>query len=131
MPQGRSGRVQKFSPPTGIRSPESPARSESLYRRSYPGPNIHIYIHTHTHTHTRIYIYMYIYTHTHTHTHTYIHTYIHKLTNDVNFLPLCLEHYKLVGNCCLVTLLSDLLECTAKFVALNVCRNMLQYTLKF
>jgi hypothetical protein len=25
--------------PTGIRSPDRPARSESLYRRSYPGPH--------------------------------------------------------------------------------------------
>ena len=37
-PQGRSGRVRKISPPTGIRSPDRPARSESLYRLSYPGP---------------------------------------------------------------------------------------------
>ena len=29
-PQGRSGRVRKISPPTGIRSPDRPARSESL-----------------------------------------------------------------------------------------------------
>ena len=36
-PQGRSGRVLKISPPTGIRSPNRPARSESLYRLSYPG----------------------------------------------------------------------------------------------
>ena len=36
-PQGRSGRVRKISPPTGIRSPDRPARSESLYRLSYPG----------------------------------------------------------------------------------------------
>jgi hypothetical protein len=35
-PQGRSGRVRKMSPPTGIRSPDRPARSQSLYRRSYP-----------------------------------------------------------------------------------------------
>ena len=34
-PQGRSGRVRKISPPTGIRSPDRPARSESLYRLSY------------------------------------------------------------------------------------------------
>ena len=27
--------------PTGIRSPNRPARSESLYRLSYPGPFIH------------------------------------------------------------------------------------------
>ena len=31
-PQGRSGRVRKISLPTGIRSPDRPARSESLYR---------------------------------------------------------------------------------------------------
>ena len=37
-PQGRSGRVRKISPPTGIRSPDRPGRSESLYRLSYPGP---------------------------------------------------------------------------------------------
>jgi hypothetical protein len=36
-PQGRSGRVRKISP-TGIRSPERPARSESLYRLSYRSP---------------------------------------------------------------------------------------------
>ena len=34
-PQGRSGHVQKISPPTRIRSPDRPARSESLYRLSY------------------------------------------------------------------------------------------------
>ena len=28
----------KYRPPTGIRSPDRPARSESLYRLSYPGP---------------------------------------------------------------------------------------------
>ena len=33
----RSGRVQKISPRTGIRSPDRPARSESLYRLGYPG----------------------------------------------------------------------------------------------
>ena len=36
--QGRSGRVRKISPPTGIRSPDRPARIESLYRLSHPGP---------------------------------------------------------------------------------------------
>ena len=36
--QGRSGWVRKISPPTGIRSPDCPARSESLYRLSYRGP---------------------------------------------------------------------------------------------
>ena len=29
--------------PTGIRSPDRPARSESLYRLSYPGPIINLY----------------------------------------------------------------------------------------
>ena len=39
LSQGRSGRVRKVSaPPTGIRSPDSPALSESLYRLSYPDP---------------------------------------------------------------------------------------------
>jgi len=33
----------KSRPPTGIRSPYRPARSESLYRLSYPG-SIYIYI---------------------------------------------------------------------------------------
>ena len=37
-PQGGSGRVLKISPSTGIRSPDRPARSELLYRLSYPGP---------------------------------------------------------------------------------------------
>ena len=37
-PQGRSGRMQKFSPYTGIRSPDRPARSESVYCLSYSGP---------------------------------------------------------------------------------------------
>ena len=39
-PQCRSGPVRKISPPTGIRSPDRPARSESLYRLSYRGPFI-------------------------------------------------------------------------------------------
>jgi hypothetical protein len=37
-PQGRSGRARKISPLTGIRSPDRPACSESVYRLSYPGP---------------------------------------------------------------------------------------------
>ena len=41
-PQGRSVRVRKISPPTGIRSSDLPARSESLYRLSYPGPFLKI-----------------------------------------------------------------------------------------
>ena len=35
-PQGRSGQLRTVSPPTGIRSPDRPARSQSLYRRRYP-----------------------------------------------------------------------------------------------
>jgi hypothetical protein len=35
-PQGRSGQVRKISPPTGIRSPDRPARSQLLYRLRYP-----------------------------------------------------------------------------------------------
>jgi len=35
-PQDRSGQVRKISPSTGIRSPDRPARSQSLYRLSYP-----------------------------------------------------------------------------------------------
>jgi hypothetical protein len=37
-PQSRSGRVRKNSLPTGIWSPDCPARSESRYRLRYPGP---------------------------------------------------------------------------------------------
>ena len=35
-PQGRSGQVRKISPPTGIRSPDRPARRQSLYRQRHP-----------------------------------------------------------------------------------------------
>jgi hypothetical protein len=35
-PQGRSGQVRKISPPTGIRSPDRPDRSQSLYWLRYP-----------------------------------------------------------------------------------------------
>ena len=35
-PQGRFGQVRKFSPPTEIRFPDRQARSQSLYRLSYP-----------------------------------------------------------------------------------------------
>jgi hypothetical protein len=35
-PQGRSGQVRKISPPTAIRSPDRPTRSQSLYRLRYP-----------------------------------------------------------------------------------------------
>jgi hypothetical protein len=37
--QGRSGRGKK-SRPTGIRSPDRPDRSQSLYRLSYPAHNL-------------------------------------------------------------------------------------------
>jgi hypothetical protein len=37
-PQGRSGRVRKLSPPTGIRFSDRAARSEPLYRLRYPDP---------------------------------------------------------------------------------------------
>jgi len=37
-PQGRPGRVRKISSPTGIRSPDRPAHSESRYRLSCSGP---------------------------------------------------------------------------------------------
>jgi len=36
--QGQSGQFRKISPLTGIRSPDRPACSVSLYRLSYPGP---------------------------------------------------------------------------------------------
>jgi hypothetical protein len=36
-PQGWSGRVREVLPPTGIRSPDRPARSESLYVLRYAG----------------------------------------------------------------------------------------------
>jgi hypothetical protein len=37
-PQGRSGRMQKISPPLGFDTPDPPVRSESLYWLSYRGP---------------------------------------------------------------------------------------------
>jgi hypothetical protein len=39
-PQGRPGQVRKISPPTGIQSPDHPARSQSLYRLSYPAQDL-------------------------------------------------------------------------------------------
>jgi hypothetical protein len=35
---GRSWRVRKISPPTGIRSPDRSGRSQSVYRLRYPSP---------------------------------------------------------------------------------------------
>jgi hypothetical protein len=40
-PQGRSGLVQQNLVLTGIRSPDRPARSKSLYRLGYPGPGVY------------------------------------------------------------------------------------------
>jgi hypothetical protein len=37
-PRGRSGRVWKISPPSGVQSMDRPACSELLYRLGYPGP---------------------------------------------------------------------------------------------
>ena len=44
-PQGRSGQVRKISLSTGIRSPDRPARSQSLFRLRYPAHNtfLHLY----------------------------------------------------------------------------------------
>ena len=45
--QDRFGLVRKTSPPTGIRSSDRSAGSESLYRLSYPGPlNLSVADHT-------------------------------------------------------------------------------------
>jgi len=35
-------RCVKSRPPTGIRSPDHPARRQSLYRLSYPGPTLYL-----------------------------------------------------------------------------------------
>ena len=54
-PQGRSGRAENLAP-TGIRSPDRPARSQSLYRLSYthtPSPPIHTYINQNSSVHFR------------------------------------------------------------------------------
>ena len=56
--------------PTEIRSPDRPARRQSLYRLRYPAPYIHMYV--------CMCIYIYIYTHTHTHTHTHTTMYLRK-----------------------------------------------------
>jgi len=37
----------KSRPPIGIRSPDRPARSESIYRLSYPGPGPHPFVYFH------------------------------------------------------------------------------------
>ena len=38
-PQGRYGQVRKIFAPTGIRSPDRPARSQSLHGLRYPNPH--------------------------------------------------------------------------------------------
>ena len=43
----------EYLAPTGIRSPDRPARNESLYRLSYPGP-LHILIPYETYSHNKI-----------------------------------------------------------------------------
>jgi len=43
-PHGRYGSVRKISFPTGIRSPDRPSRSKSLYRRRYPQIYMLLYI---------------------------------------------------------------------------------------
>jgi hypothetical protein len=40
--QRPSGQVRKISPPTGIRSPDRPARTRLLYRLSNPEPHLYI-----------------------------------------------------------------------------------------
>jgi hypothetical protein len=40
-PQSRSGRVRKIWSPPGFDTPNRPARSHSLYRLHYPGPQNH------------------------------------------------------------------------------------------
>jgi hypothetical protein len=61
-PHGRSGQVQKTSPPpNGIRSQDRPARSQSLYPTTIPGPlsddkhfvKLLLYIHTETRFYNR------------------------------------------------------------------------------
>ena len=68
-PQGRSGRVRKIPPPR-ILSPDRPARSESQYRLSSPGPYfVCIFIQWGVHS-TYIYVRIFI--------NTYARTYIYK-----------------------------------------------------
>ena len=43
-PQGRSGRAENLAP-TGIRSPDRPARSQSLYRLRYPAHGATVLFH--------------------------------------------------------------------------------------
>ena len=83
--------AENLAPPTGIRSPDRPARSESLYRMSYPGPcQVDILCElvwgdTHTHTHTHIYTHTYP-PHTHTHTYPHAHARAHTHTHVARVL---------------------------------------------
>ena len=53
---------------TGIRSPDRPARSQSLYRLRYPAHTNNVRLQYEVYIYIYIYIqYIYIYTHTHTH----------------------------------------------------------------
>jgi len=45
-PQGRSGRVRKFSPQTGIQYSDWSDSSNSLYRLRYPGPKFSLCLYT-------------------------------------------------------------------------------------
>jgi hypothetical protein len=51
----------EYLAPIGIRSPDCPARSELLYRLSYPGPLcIYIYIYIYMYPHVYVYMCMYV-----------------------------------------------------------------------
>jgi len=43
-PQGRSGQVRKNLAPTGIRSPDRPARKSVATPTELPGPHVNVYI---------------------------------------------------------------------------------------
>jgi hypothetical protein len=59
-PQGRSGRVRKISPPTGILSPDRPTSKIQKPRKpnavGRTGLCQHMYTYTNTHIHTQVYI---------------------------------------------------------------------------
>jgi len=82
-PQGRSGRAENLVP-TGIRSPDRPARSSVAIPTELPGPHPPTHpptqTHTHTHAHTRAH------THTHIYKLTYIWHYCCKVTNKCTII---------------------------------------------
>jgi hypothetical protein len=45
-PHGRSRQVRKISPPTEIRSPDRPGRSQSLYRLRYTAPAVYVLLYS-------------------------------------------------------------------------------------